>query len=76
MHGGSFAPCSVADLVEVDDSGTVWLEFRPTDVVRWDTLSLDIGALETGQDLIDAATGVAEEALDTAGGVRWWPAWP
>ena len=55
-------------LVEVDDGGTVRLEFRPTDVVRWETLSLDIGALETEQDLIDAATGVAEEALDAAGG--------
>ena len=55
-------------LVEVDDGGTVRLEFRPVDVVRWETLSLDIGALETEQDLIDAATSVAEESLDAAGG--------
>ena len=54
-------------LVEVDDGGAVRLEFRPMDVVRWETLSLDIGALETEQDLIDAATDLAEEALEAAG---------
>ena len=55
-------------LVEVDDHGTVRPEFRAVDVVRWEMLSLDIGALETEQDLIDAATSLAEGALDTAEG--------
>ena len=55
-------------LVEVDDYGTVRLEFRAMDVVRWEMLPLDIGALETEQGLIDAATSLAEGALDTAEG--------
>ena len=55
-------------LVEVDDHGGVQLDFQPTDVVRWETLSLDIGFLETEQDLINAVNDLAEDALTEAQG--------
>ena len=55
-------------LVEVDDHGAAQLDFRPMDLVRWETLSLDIGPLDTEQALIDAVNGLAEEALGDAQG--------
>ena len=55
-------------LVEVDDHGVSRLDFRPTDVVRWETLSMDIGSLETEQDLINAVSDLAEDALTEAQG--------
>lgn len=54
-------------LVEVDDSGAAQLEFRPVDVVRWETLSLDIRGLETEQAIIDAANDRAESVLEESG---------
>ena len=50
-------------LVEVDDHGAAHLDFRPMDMVRWETLSLDIGPLDTERALIDAVNSPAEEAL-------------
>ena len=55
-------------LVCVDERGGTQLEFRPTDVVRWETLRLDIGPLETEQALLDAVSDLAEEALSEAQG--------
>ena len=55
-------------LVEVDEHGAVSLDFRPTDVVRWETLSLDIGSLNTEQALLDAVSDLAEGALSEAQG--------
>ena len=55
-------------LVEVDESGEVQLDFCPVDVVRWETLSLDIGPLETEQALLDAVEAMAGTALDAAQG--------
>ena len=55
-------------LVEVDDSGVAQLEFLSVDVVRWETLSLDIRGLETEQAIIDAANDRAESALEESGG--------
>ena len=55
-------------LVEVDDRGAAQLDFRPMDLVRWETLSLDIGPLDTEQALIDAVNGLAEETLGDAQG--------
>ena len=55
-------------LVDVDDYGGVSLDFRVVDVVRWETLLLDIGGLETEQALIDAANDLAESALEAAVG--------
>ena len=55
-------------LVEVDDRSVARLDFRPMDVVRWETLSLNIGLLDTEQALIDAVNDLAEEALADAQG--------
>ena len=55
-------------LVEVDEDGAVSLDFRPTDVVRWETLSLEIGSLDTEQALLDAVSDLAEAALSEAQG--------
>ena len=55
-------------LVEVDDYGAVSLDFRPVDVARWETLSLDISGLEDEQDLLNAVNNLADSALATAGG--------
>ena len=57
-----------AYLVDVDDHGAAHLQFRAMDVVRWETLSLDIGDLEAEQALIDAVNNLAEDALATAEG--------
>jgi DNA repair exonuclease SbcCD nuclease subunit len=48
-------------LVEVDDFGTVRLDFRPVDVVRWEALEMSIAGLEEAQGLIDTV----EVALDS-----------
>ena len=55
-------------LVEVDDTGSVGLDFRPTDTVRWERVSIDISALETEQDLLDAVGGAMQNLLDGAEG--------
>ena len=57
-----------AYLVEVDDGGTVRLDFRALDVVRWDRPRVDISAMATEQDLIDGLHRAAGAALDGAGG--------
>ena len=55
-------------LVEVDDRGTPHLEFRPMDVVRWETLEVDIAGLEAEQELLDAIIGRAGSSLERSGG--------
>ena len=55
-------------IVEVDDNGEAQLDFRAVDIVRWETLSLNIGALETEQALLDAINSLSESALDAADG--------
>ncbi len=55
-------------LVEVDDYGVVSLDFRLTDVVRWETLPLDISGLETEQELLDAIDSAAASCAEGAGG--------
>ena len=55
-------------LVEVGDDGAAQLKFQEVDVVRWETLTLDIGGLETEQALINAVYGLAESTLAGAGG--------
>ena len=55
-------------LVEVDDTGSVGLDFRPTDTVRWERVSIDISALETEEDLLDAVGGAMQNLLDGAEG--------
>ena len=55
-------------LVEVDDYGAVSLDFRPVDVVRWETLEVGIAALEAEQELIDAIDSAAASCAEYAGG--------
>ena len=55
-------------LVEVEGSGPPSLEFHAVDVVRWETLSLDIAGLETEQALIDAISDRAESVLEASDG--------
>ena len=55
-------------LVDVDDYGAVTMDFRSMDVVRWETLLLDIGGSDTEQSLIDAANELAESTLEAADG--------
>lgn len=55
-------------LVEVDDTGSISLEFRPTDTVRWERVSIDISALETEQDLLNGIDDAMQTLLDGADG--------
>ena len=55
-------------LVEVDDFGKVRWDFHPMDVVRWETLILDIAGLDTEQALLDAIDQQADSTLETAEG--------
>ena len=55
-------------LVEVDKSGIPRWEFREVDAVRWETFSVDIGALGEVQDLINAISNEAESVLKSSGG--------
>ena len=49
--------------MEVDDRGATHLDFRPMDMVRWETLPLDIGPPDTERAPINAVNGLAEEAM-------------
>ena len=55
-------------LVEVDDAGSISLEFRPTDMVRWERVNIDISALETEQDLLNEIDDAMQNLLDGADG--------
>ncbi len=55
-------------LVEVDDVGNVSLEFRPTDTVRWERVSIDISAMETEQDILNEIDDGMHSLLDGAEG--------
>ena len=55
-------------LVEVGDRGDIGLDFRPTDVVRWELLEVGISDLETEQELLDAVDRAAESCLEAAQG--------
>ena len=57
-----------AYLVEVDDDGNARPDFRATDVVRWEYFSVDIGTLESEQDLLDTLHAKMGELLDGADG--------
>ena len=50
-------------LVDVDDDGTVNLDFRAVDTVRWERPALDISDMVTEQDLIDGLHQGMEAAL-------------
>ncbi len=55
-------------LVEVDDYGAVRLDFHPVDVVRWETLQLNITGLDSEQEILDASNNLAYSALEAADG--------
>ena len=55
-------------LVEVDDYGALTLDFRPLDVVRWDTLEVGIAGLDTEQQLLDAMHYALASCAEAAGG--------
>ena len=55
-------------LVDVDDAGTVHLDFRAMDTVRWERPLLDISHMETEQDLIDGLHQSMEDALASSAG--------
>ena len=55
-------------LVEVDDFGDVSLDFCPVDVVRWETLTVNIADLETEQDLLDAVGYAVASCAETSDG--------
>ncbi len=55
-------------LVEVDDRGAVNLDFRPVDVVRWETLQVGISGLETEQELLDVVDRAVASCAEAAGG--------
>ena len=55
-------------LVEVDDDGTVNLDFRAMDTVRWERPVLDISLMETEQDLHNGLHQIMETTLAEADG--------
>ena len=55
-------------LVEVDDTGGISLDFRATDTVRWEQASVDISAMGTEQELVDAIADEMQSLLDGAEG--------
>ena len=55
-------------LVDVDDDGTVTLDFRAVDTVRWERPILDISNMETEQDLIDGLHQGMEATLESSMG--------
>ena len=55
-------------LVEVEDGGSIRMEFRPVDLVRWETLSVNISNFETDQALLDGLGDRLGNLLDSAGG--------
>ena len=55
-------------LVEVDDHGSVSLDFRPVDIVRWETVEIGIAGLETEQELLDALDAATARCADNSQG--------
>jgi DNA repair exonuclease SbcCD nuclease subunit len=55
-------------LVTVDGDGSVATEFRPLDVFRWETVTVDASAAESVADAVEAAQVELSEAFDRADG--------
>ena len=55
-------------VVDVDPNGGVSLDFRPTDTVRWERTKIDISALVTEQDLLNAVDDAMQILQDSAEG--------
>ncbi len=54
-------------LVEVGEAGAVKPEFRATDVVRWQRLTVAIDGITTEEALVQGVGGAVEAAADAAG---------
>ncbi len=65
-------------LVELDQDGSVQLEFRPVDILRWDTREVDITGLDSEHQVLDAIDELASVAIEGAAGrsvvLRLWVA--
>ncbi len=57
-----------AYLVDVGDDGSIKLDFRPLDTVRWARLDVDISGLDGEQQLLDAIDDGVDNLLDGADG--------
>lgn len=55
-------------LVEVDYDGSVNLDFKPVDIVRWEERIVDISGMETLQNLLTELDLVVEDSLAKADG--------
>lgn len=55
-------------LVDVGDSGAVTTEFRAVDLVRWDTVSIDIANMQSDQDLLNTIDEKLSELRKSAEG--------
>ena len=55
-------------LVEIDDSRTANLDFRPMDTVRWERHEINISAFETEQQLLDALHQRMQRLLENSEG--------
>jgi DNA repair exonuclease SbcCD nuclease subunit len=55
-------------LVEASESGQVDLQFRTVEVVRWETLEINIGGLETEQEMLDAIDSTVASCREDAEG--------
>ena len=55
-------------LVEVDDYGTISLEFRAVNVVLWQTLEVGISEPGNEQELLDTLDGAVRDCAEAAGG--------
>ena len=55
-------------LVNVEDDGNIDLDFRAVDTVRWERVTVDIGAFETEQEVLDTLHDEMQSLLETADG--------
>ena len=53
----------------MDDGGDPNVDFCPADLIRWERIAVDIGALESEQDLLDTLHARVEMVLDSADGL-------
>jgi exonuclease SbcD len=56
-------------LVTVDDAGRTELEFKPVDVVRWESVHVDASHSESGYDIIDRLADRIESLAESTNGI-------
>ena len=55
-------------LVDISDGGQITLDFRPVDLLRWESLEVRIDYIEETQDLLDRVDREVSDAREAAGG--------